>query len=97
MTVSALLPVSVALFSKDFSSLVGSTSFSAMVPHKLGRLIHRYRSNDDPITNMHCREHGCWFVAENPDGPRPLYAGQIRREMGDIMGDIKERYGAFFW
>ena len=92
MTVSALLPVSVVLFSKGFSSLVGITGFSAMVPHKLGRSIHRYRPNDDPITNMHRREHGCWFVTESPDGPRPLYAEQIRRE----MGDIKERYDGSF-
>jgi hypothetical protein len=37
-----------------------------------------------PDFDIYRREHGCWFVAEDPSGPNPLLAEQIRQNMGNI-------------
>jgi hypothetical protein len=37
-----------------------------------------------PDSDIYDREHGSWFVAEEPSGPSPLLAEQIRQNMGNI-------------
>lgn len=48
--------------------------------------MRRYRNvpSIHPDFDLYGREHGCWFVAEDPSGPSPLLAEQIRQNMGNI-------------